>query len=499
MKKYLACATAVALSLTIGSLPASAQTVGGCSKDIMKNESKLISAIAKELGKIAGSYFKLAAKNPLGIPAGDLAGAAEKAQGSLDKLFAPSGKSALDKATLALEGLKAKGKCDDSTLLSLGMIPDLGELQNLWVKVSLAQAVQSAFDSSMQQTGSLLFALKQFGDTGSCPACLTYFEPTCKATAAVWGAGSGSTLVGALADVELDFEGAAAATSYCDLTKVGGTNEFLGITAGAAAQIPPIPISFEIVPGSLVIDAYACVTGARSQGAIVCASGAGLEAKVNYTVSADGDIDANGCTLSTDCAQADGAALGYLCAPPQPGGTRDTSETYEGATYCFGVEPAAEGDVINMSSSQISTAVGNIDPTDADYPTVVGADLVACTADDAAFVAGSETVNPPANTIFTTGTSTFAILDTDIPVGPRAIGTVSACTGGGNAYCSAVGTPVPSSVVTTNSGTDFAAGGDVCAAIWTAGPTAGTQVGGFVSIDGLLAGDSVNIVSLVND
>ena len=73
MKKYLACATAVALSLTIGSLPASAQTVGGCSKDIMKNEGKLISAIGKELSKISGSYFKLAAKYPGSIPAADLA------------------------------------------------------------------------------------------------------------------------------------------------------------------------------------------------------------------------------------------------------------------------------------------------------------------------------------------------------------------------------------------------------------------------------------------
>lgn len=492
MKKYLACATAVALSLTIGSLPASAQTVGGCSKDIMKNESKLISAIAKELGKIAGSYFKLAAKNPGGIPAGDLAGAAEKAQGSLDKLFANSGKSALDKATIALEGLKGKGKCDDNTLLSLGMIPDLGDLENLWVQVSLAQAVQSAFDSSMQQTGSLLFALKQFGDTGSCPACLTYFEPTCKATAAVWGAGSGSNLVGIL-DVLLNFEGATAATNYCDLTKVGGTDEFLGLTAGAAQQLGGINIA------NL---AYACVGGARSQGAVVCASGAGLNAKVNYTVSADGDTALSGCNLAADCAAADGPGLGYTCADPNPGGTRGTGETYEGAVFCFETVAAAEGDSINMSSSQISTAGGSINTGQAlpDYQAVVGADLVACTSDDAAFVAGTATINPPSQTIFTTGSSAFAILETDIAVGAKSVGTVSACVGGGgNAYCSAVGTAPATPAAATNTGSGSAAGGDVCAAIWRAESTAGVQVGGFVSIDGLLGTDSANIVTLVND
>jgi hypothetical protein len=491
MKKYLACAAAVALSLTIGSLPASAQTVGGCSKDIMKNEGKLISAIGKELGKIAGSYFKLAEKNPDGIPPGDLAGAAEKAQGSLDKLFAPSGKSALDKATIALEGLKGKGKCDNSTLLALGMIPDLGDLRNLWVKVSLAQAVQSAFDSAMQQTGSLLFALKQFGDTGSCPSCLTYFEPTCKATGSTWGSGSGSNLVGLL-DLFLDFQGAIAATNYCDLTKVGGNDEYLGLWAGAAQQLGALNIA------NL---AYACVGGSRSQGAVVCANGAGNAAKVNYTVSADGDVGSNDCNLFADCPQADGAALGYTCAPAQPGGVRDTGETYTGAQFCFETVVATEGDVINISASQISVASGNSSTGQAlgDYQAVVGADLVACTADDAAFVADTATINPPANTIFTTGTSAFAILDTDIAAGAKNIGTVSACTGSGNTYCSAVGTPPNSGVATTNTGSGSAAGGDVCAAIWRAEPTAGTQVGGFVSIDALLGTDSANIVTLVNN
>ena len=77
---------------------------------------------------------------------------------------------------------------------------------------------------------------------------------------------------------------------------------------------------------------------------------------------------------------------------------------------------------------------------------------------------------------------------------------MSACVGGGgNAYCSAVGTPPTTAEPATNTGSGLAAGGDVCAALWRGEPTAGVQVGGFVSIDGLLDTDSANIVTLVNE
>ncbi len=365
------------LTAALGGLIAVPRSVSadlaGCQKGISKEAQKLEAKVLKTFNKCADGYQKAVAK---GDPLSDAASKCNEALGKVTDIG--SADSAIAKAKVKLDGLVPGGKCTDADLQSLGHLPEM-QFGDKWQFWTLVAALQGAYEQAEKANSDFANIMDELEAAG-CSRCSIATTPPCHIHSCVLGPGSGGR-VNVVAGVLTTYSTTGVVNlQVCKVPGLTPTNEYL-VAGGPSKGYNTV----SLLGGAV----FACVTGYRAQGYIVCG---GSNPKVGTTTCQDHTVEAG-----TD--ECETGSPNQICQPDAVD-IENPAITNGGACLTIGTSAAASGDAFVLSTTRIQLVLNT--------PTEKGPDGIPCTADDNPSIPSTASTIP-----LTTGQASASVEDAD--------------------------------------------------------------------------------------